>query len=513
MDSKSERWALFWCHLLADLLFEDLGPRERGRRLRALASKPVEHPDGKLRTPSLSTLHRKLNRFRREGFDSLERKARQDRGGSRGGNADLIQRAIELKKDLPERGYRVIAKMLDLEFGRRLPKSTLYRHLQQAGATRRRLGASSRNVRKTWGRQHSHELWIGDFSHGPYVHVDERVVGTRLCLFMDIYSRFGVEGRYYYDEKLDVLCDSFVRALATHGAPASVYVDNAKIYRSHALSAFCLRLNIRRLHRKPRDPAGGGGIERLIQTVQDQFEVEVRGGKILTLDELNRSFLAWLDVSYHDAVHSVTHQTPRERLATGLRARRDVDLQAAVESFYRSEIRTVHADFSDVRIDNVFYRVEQKLRTLKVEVRCPLLHLGDAVLIYDLQGRYLGRGQRHERTLGEVVKPEVPTKPTIDVLGRLRKEHDRRLADRAKTLAFRNLSKKSGATDFLVLLARYLGRHGLSDFTTDEVEAALAFERRPSVTAPIIARAVELAPDRSVPVILRTIEQLLSKGS
>ncbi len=42
MDSQSERWAIFWCHLLHDLLFEDLSPRERGRLLRELASKPVE---------------------------------------------------------------------------------------------------------------------------------------------------------------------------------------------------------------------------------------------------------------------------------------------------------------------------------------------------------------------------------------------------------------------------------------------------------------------------------------
>ena len=84
MDSKSERWALFWCHLLHDLLFEELEPRERGRRLRELASEPVEYPDGKTRTPSLSTLRRKFTLYRKEGFDSLERKARSDRGLSSG---------------------------------------------------------------------------------------------------------------------------------------------------------------------------------------------------------------------------------------------------------------------------------------------------------------------------------------------------------------------------------------------------------------------------------------------
>ena len=174
MDSKSERWALFWCHLLHDLIFDDLDPSEHGRRLREIAERSIEYPDGEVRKPSLSTLRRKLLRYRKRGFDSLQRKPRGDRGGFRGDNAELIARAIELKKDLPERGYRTLAKMLQLEFGRRLPKSTLYRHLRQAGATRRQLGATSKPVRKTWGRNHSHELWIGDFSHGPYVLLQER---------------------------------------------------------------------------------------------------------------------------------------------------------------------------------------------------------------------------------------------------------------------------------------------------------------------------------------------------
>ena len=512
MDSGSERWALFWCHILHDLLFEEFDASERGHLLRELASRAVEFPDGKFRKPSLTTLRRKLRCYQVDGFDALGRKARADRCGSRSENVPLIARAVELKKDLPARGYRIISKMLELEFGRTLPKTTLYRHLKQAGATRRQLGATSQPVRKTWGRSHSHDLWIGDFSHGPYVCLEDRTVVTRLSIFIDVYSRFAVEARYYYDEKLDVLCDSFLRAITAHGAPGAIYVDNAKVYRSKALSAFCLRLNINRLLRKPRDPAGGGGIERMIQTIQNLFEIEVRKGPILTIDKLNRSLAAWLEVSYHDAAHDTTKEPPAERLKAGLRARRNVDLQAAVESFYRSETRVVHADYSDVRVDNQFYRVDQKFRTLKVEVRCPLLQLGDTVLIYDLHGRYLAKGTRHHREEGEIVTPEVPDKARIDVLDRLRKEHDKRIAGKASTLAYRNMPRKSTTADFLVHLARYLGRQGLSDFTTQEVEAAADFIRNRSVAAPLIARAVERVGDRSLFDVLRELKQLLSKG-
>jgi putative transposase len=89
----------------------------------------------------------------------------------------------------------------------------------------------------------------------------------------------------------------------------------------NALKAACLALNIKLLHRPPRDPAPGGLIERFFQTVQSQFEAEVRAGDILTLDRLNRAFSAWLDVSYHQRTHSEIGQTPQQRSAD--RHRRD----------------------------------------------------------------------------------------------------------------------------------------------------------------------------------------------
>ena len=51
-------------------------------------------------------------------------------------------------------------------------------------------------------------------------------------------------------------------------------MDNAKIYHANALKAACLALNIKLLHRKPRDPPGGGLVERFIETAQSQFESE-----------------------------------------------------------------------------------------------------------------------------------------------------------------------------------------------------------------------------------------------
>jgi transposase InsO family protein len=215
----------------------------------------------------------------------------------------MLRRAIELKKEQPRRSPHVINEFLKQEFGRTIPKSTMNRHLRSAGATRRKLGVTKEKIRCRWTRDHSNALWVGDFSHGPCVFHANHAIKSHLSIWIDCYSRYVVEGRYYFRENLDILIDSLLRAWASHGAPREIYVDNAKVYHSRALKLACAQLNIQLLHRPPRDPSPGGVIERVIQTTQDQFESEIRASHTVTLDKLNRYFQAWLHASYLETEH------------------------------------------------------------------------------------------------------------------------------------------------------------------------------------------------------------------
>ena len=137
-----------------------------------------------------------------------------------------------------------------------------------------------------------------------------------------------------------------------------MYVDNAKIYHSGGLRLACTQLNIDLLHRPPRDPPPGGLIERIIQTTQDQFEAEVRAGKVLTLAELNHYYQAWLQMDYHATTHRETGQTPKPATTTQTRFRRHVNLLEVREFFHVRERRKVDPEFSDVRVKNRFYAVD-----------------------------------------------------------------------------------------------------------------------------------------------------------
>jgi hypothetical protein len=145
------------------------------------------------------------------------------------------------------------------------------------------------------------------------------------------------------------------------------------------------------------DPPPGGLIERFFETAQSQLESEVRAGEILTLDRLNHALAAWLQQSYHQQPHSETGQPPLERYHQGRRFARHVNLQEVLKYFLRRQRRKVHPDFSDVQLKGLFFQVDPRHRGDWVEVRYDPFSALETVLLYSLDGEYLGEGKRHQR--------------------------------------------------------------------------------------------------------------------
>jgi len=341
-------------------------------------------------------------------------------------------------------------------------------------------------------------------------------VATHLSAFIDCHSRYVVEARYYLRENLDVLIDSLLRAWAAHGASRELYLDNAKIYHANALKAACFALNIRLLHRAARDPAPGGLIERFFRTAQGQLESEVRAGDILTLDQLNRALAAWLEQSYHQEPHSETGQPPRERYSQGRRFTRHVNLQEVLKYFLRRKRRSVHPDFSDVQIDNLFFQVHPDYRGDRVEVRYdPFSSPLETVLLYSLDGEYLGEGKRHHRqTAPDQPPPPAAPKPRHNSLELLIQKHEQALRDRHAGIDYQAVLAAAGRrwpfVEFAKQLAAYLGRKGgLTAFTADELESLQkVYQRLTSLDAPMLREACERATRHTIADIVFVLQQL-----
>jgi len=202
---------------------------------------------------------------------------------------------------------------------------------------------------------------MGDFSHGPIVLLEGKPCQTHLSAWIDSHSRYIVDARYYLRENLDILVDSLLRAWAKHGSPRELYADNGKVYHANGLTVACAKLNIRKLHRPPREPEPGGVIERFFQTVQSQFSSEVDASKTLTFKELNQAFEAWLQAAYHQQVNRITGQRPHDRYFTEYRLVRTVPITEVESYFYQSQPRRVDLTYCDVSIDKRQYKVDLRL--------------------------------------------------------------------------------------------------------------------------------------------------------
>lgn len=511
MNARQEEEAVFWCGLLTSVLFEKLEKGEERRRLKELSQQEVVFPGGSKRKPSLSTLKCKLKKYRRGGFNALGRKARSDRGEPRAVSAEVIATAIAAKTEQPRRSPAMLNLILERLYGLTVPRSTLYRHLKMAGATRLKLGVTQQKVRKRWSCEHTNDMWAGDFEYGPYVLVDGQSVQSYLSAFIDVCSRYIVAGRYYVRQDFDVLSDTLIRGFEVHGVPLAVYLDNGKVYHAESLKRACYRLGTGLLHRPVGDPATGGIIERFFETVQSQFEAEVRAGELLGLDRLNEAFAAWLEVVYHQTANSETGQPPKQRYDERPSAIRQADMEAVAESFLQQTERTVDKTFSDIRLDNRFYKVDPKLRGDRLRVRYDLRGPVEEILLYSLRDEYLGKGLVHQREEGQNPAPAPRlAAPRFDLLGLLIDKHRQQLADEIGGIDYRvaQRPRRWSFDAFAACLADSMGRPGgLSAFSAEELDAlSKVHARHPNLTRALLKKAVAQAERPTLPAIVYALQ-------
>ena len=519
MHHNDDDWAVFWCSLLGPILLDEIPAGERKAYLKQLSQKEVLLPNGQRKRISYSTLRRKLRRFQEERIAGLRRRRRDDRGKSRKNREAMIARAVELKRQQPRRSPRAINKFLEKEYGRTIPTSTMNRHFRQHGVTRRKLGVTETKIRCRWTRDHSNALWVGDFSEGPRVLHEGRAIKSHLSVWIDCYSRYVVEGRYYFRENLDILIDSLLRAWGSHGASRQLYVDNAKVYHSGGLRLACTDLNIELLHRPPRDPSPGGIIERVIQTSQDQFEAEVRAGTILTLSKMNRYYQAWLHADYHLTPHSQTGQTPQTRYEEQTRFRRHVNMNEARQFFHVREKRKVDMEYSDVRVKHQFYAVDRRLRGDKVWVSYDPFSTVEEVRLTSLHGVFLGVAKRYERERGAHPEPPpAPSQTPLDhsYLKMLEEKHREQQQQQADTGVAYHQAQQRHLWSFPSLtaaLAKLLGRPGgVSGLSTQEMEVlSQVHDRLPQITQRLLEQAFGQADIKTIPVIVFHLQNLLNE--
>ena len=151
------------------------------------------------------------------------------------GDPALRKKILELVHELPTRSVPQLRRLLaaDERFHKQIAQlsdRTLYRFLAENGLSKteryRLLSATSRSSYRSFEAPCSMALVQGDARDGIWLQSPDG--SKRKCylfLWIDDFSRQLLFGKYYFDEKLPCMEDSFRYLLLRYGIPQRLYLD------------------------------------------------------------------------------------------------------------------------------------------------------------------------------------------------------------------------------------------------------------------------------------------------
>ena len=430
---RAQTVALWRYTLVAPAMDEELTARERGRLVRELAAREHPGPFGGRVQVSRKTLDRWIRTRRRGGFEALLPAPRRVRPRT---DAAVLALAVSLKKENPARTAAQVRRiMVEVSPQRWAPaERTLQRHFAARGLTTGPDGRSPR-VRGRFEADRINEIWTADTLHGP------KIAGRKAYVqgIIDDHSRRLVDYQCVYHDDAARFMTLFRHAIATHGIPATLYVDNGSPFIDEALLRTCARLGIRVTHSTPGEPEGRGKIERAFETVRGQFLVEIHGQAdnpvghyVADLAAMQEALRLWATRVYHRQKHSQTGQTPDERWAEG-----DPPVLPTPEQLRRAFAWTVTRTVSKhgvVELAGNRYKVDGFLTRHKVELHYDPFDLTEIEVYW--RGQLVGKavpehiGRHAHPKAPPEAQPEPVTPTGIDFIALLDQAHQAETAGR-----------------------------------------------------------------------------------
>lgn len=347
--------------------------------------------------------------FQKGGFDGLKPKQRCDRGQPRRLSAAQQQFILERVRSFPG----VPVKLLYRQWKQTDPTlpalSAVYRWLEQndldAQGRRYLLRQNIPGPTKSFEAPGVNDLWIVDFSPGPFLALSAKNLATHLCLLIDDHSRLVPFGAYGRSADTQALLSCLKEAIRRRGLPRKVYADNGGPFVNHHFRIVCANLGIRLVHSRPGKPWSRGKVERLFRTVQQDFEAGLRlpGQAVGSLEELNGRFARWLQEVYHPRTHDGIGESPQERFQRALPLLRTVDPHLDLDRLFYTRIDRVVRKDGTVRIENDLYEVDLALRGLKVQLELDPWLLDPILVLY--KGQSFGSARKVDRHLNSQLDP------------------------------------------------------------------------------------------------------------
>ena len=216
------------------------------------------------------------------------------------------------------------------------------------------------------------------------IHNPKKKKKTYLFAWVDHYSRMILCAKYYWDEKLPRLEDSLKHMILRWGIPVRGYFDNGKVYISNNFTFQLSELGIKKIHHPPYKAWCKGCVElRMKNILSFQHEAELADFK--TIDELNETLWAWIDVEYNAKKHKETGETPKDRFRNSINKqppRRVKDLEWFNTLFLSRENRVIDK-FKKISFNANEYKIEGLPIGEHIEIRYDPFNLKEIQVFHD----------------------------------------------------------------------------------------------------------------------------------
>lgn len=413
----SRQWALLRFSIIAELLASPPEPGTLNESFKTLSEKSWVTPAGKQHRFGKSTIERwyYIARDSKEPVEALRRKHRKDIGEERVMSPKLFTKLHEQYKAYPQWSRQLHADNVSAlveqspELGPAPSYSTILRRMNKQGWHKRpkartpgqksaQLRKESREIR-SFEKEYPHALWHFDF------HEAKRSVlmpdGTYIkphCLgILDDHSRVCCHIQWYFQECSETLAHGLTQAFLKRGLPSAVLSDCGKAMQGAEIKTALEDLSITHNMTLPYSPYQNGKQEAFWNQVEGRLMALLDAVSPLTIEFLNKSTQAWVEMEYNRSYHSEIGMSPIEKMLNGHNVARHTDIDFAQLQFHFTRIITRVQRKSDgtVSVNGVRFEIPSSMRHHR---RITLRHAQWAK-----NGAYIVDPKHHSQKLAHII--------------------------------------------------------------------------------------------------------------
>lgn len=374
--------AQFRLALIAPVLHGLYPDASRNAYYRRVTQDSLTLPDGSVVQYSYKTLSKWVSLYQNGGIEALMPKERSDKGSTRALTDTAIEEIYRLKREFP--------RLNATQIHRHLVEGSFLPHTVSVCAVQRFIrhndlkSARNPNVqdRKAFEEDAFGKMWQADTCYLPYITENGQRRRVYCIMIIDDHSRMLVGGGLFYNDNAYNFQKVLKQAVAAHGIPMKLYVDNGCSCSNEQLSLICGSIGTVLLHTKIRDGASKAKIERQFRTLKETWLYGLDLESVTSLTQFNELLRDCIR-SYNTAFHSGIGTTPMERyLQTRFSIRMPKSREWLEECFLNRVTRKVKKD-ATISIDRVSYDVPMQFIDAKVEIRFLPDDMSSAFILYE----------------------------------------------------------------------------------------------------------------------------------